>query len=210
MDEQFVFDIAQPYDLFDLIACVQDTFPEHEPMSRALRLKREDYLPYSDLVCKKAVDERMTIVIRSHRTTKLVGFCINEDFASALEYSKARISPKMQPLLALLEDFDRRHLGDQLPPKKKVFHLYMLGVLPEFANYGLGKELVNRSLQMAKEKGFAQAVVEATGPVSQKICRKVPFVERQAVAYESFRYRGEPVFRNIEGVTHCHLMDRAI
>jgi len=206
MDEPFIFEIAQPYDLFDLTACVQETFPEHEPMSRALGLKKSDYLPYSDLVCKKAVDERLTIIVRSHRTTKIVGFCINEDFASALEYSKAKISPKMQPLLALLEDLDRLHLGDSLPPKRKVFHLYMLGVMKEYANYGLGKELMNRSLKLAKEKGFSEAIVEATGPVSQSICRKIPFTEKHAVEYQTFQYGGVPVFRKVEGVTHCRLM----
>lgn len=199
------YDLIGPEDQSQLVELIQDTFPEHEPMARALRLTRADYLPYTDLVAAKAVRERMTVVARLNGTRRFVGYCISEDFYQCPTYSMEKINPRMFPILDLLESLDRC-----IPAPAKageVFHLYMLGVLPEYARLGIGRRLIENSLRLARESGFQSAVAEATGPYSQRICEKMGFNERGAVHYAGFRHGGRAVFESIPAALACRLVE---
>ena len=206
MSEEIIFDLLQEQD--PLAEIVQETFPLNEPMSRCLGLSLEDYLPYTELVCQKAVSEKMTIVARLKRSGEIIGFCINEDFMSAPIYSAENISSKMKPLLYLLEALDHKYFGASPVKAREFFHLYMLGVRADWNGMGIGEKLVKESLRLGCKLGFSQMVLEATGATSQKIATKLGFIEKEAICYSSFVHNGEKVFAPIQGVNRCCLMMR--
>ncbi len=60
-------------------------------------------------------------------------------------------------------------------------------------------------------KKFSCVIAEATGSVSQHILRdKLGFKEKFAIEYESFTYKGENVFKNIEGAHSCILVEKQL
>ncbi len=207
MKEEIRYELAETQDTPGLVDCVQRNFPTREPMAIALDLSPADYLSYSRLVCEKAIQDRLTWVAKSTATGSILGFCINEDYQSAPDYSASALNPKILPILALLEDLDRQYLSPNNARKGDIFHLYMLAVDAEYAGTRIGTTLLRKSLNLAKGLGYQRAAAEATGPASQSLCRKLGFLERGSVAYADYRYDGRCLFAEVEGVTHCWLFE---
>lgn len=207
MSFEISYDLIAPGDFAELVETVQSTFPDKEPMAVALGITPAEYRRYTELVCQKAVREGLTVVARMQDTHEIVGFCINEDFATAPVYSLEAIHPKMFPLLEILEDLDRAYLGIGPVPKQELFHLYMLGVRAPWERLGIGQELVQRSLHLARESGYRTALAEATGLGSQRLCGRLNFTPRHAIAYSQFQYQGRLVLREVKGPTHCVLFE---
>jgi ribosomal protein S18 acetylase RimI-like enzyme len=206
------FEIARPTDRDDLVRCVQETFPGREPMAVALGIPPSDYLGYTEMVCEKAIEDDLTIVARERGRGRMVGFCIAEDLVFATRYSRAPISRKLLPLMALLEVLDDRYL-DARPVEPKggeICHLYMLGTITGVSRQGLGRRLIIETLGLAGRHGFKRAIAETTGPYSQKILRTLDFSVRESVEYRSFLYEGVPVFGGITEATHCLLVERRL
>jgi len=65
-------------------------------------------------------------------------------------------------------------------------------------------------LENGAGKGYRTGVAEATGLVSQHICRKFGFVDRFEIPYKTFTFQGKRVFESIEGHRSIILMDKAL
>ncbi len=197
------YDLIQPSDAKGLVDLIQETFPEREPMAVALQLSRADYLPYTDLVVAKAVRDRLTVVARLKGANRLLGFCIAEDYFGSPVYSLEKVNQRMLPLLHLLETLDRQ--GPIPRRTREIYHLYMLGVAPDYARLGIGRGLLQRSLKLGSENGFQSAIAEATGPYSQRLCASLGFAERAALSYEGYTVSGQAVFEGIRAASGCKL-----
>jgi GNAT superfamily N-acetyltransferase len=165
-------------------------------MARILDIKPEDYLSFTRSVCEKAVAEKLSWVALAESTAPL--------------YSDFNLNPKFFPLFALLEELDNRYLIATTKAPEEIFHLYMLGVLPAYSGHGIGRELLKGSVNFAREKGFTIAVAEATGVVSQSLCRSLGFETKASVAYDSFVFAGGRPFRDISEPRCCTLVERVL
>jgi len=208
---QVVYRLAELNHLDSLIECVQQSFPspQGETMARILDIKPEDYLSFTRSVCEKAVAEKLSWVALAE-CDKVVGFCISEPMSTAPLYSDLNLNPKFFPLFALLEELDNRYLITTTTDPEEIFHLYMLGVLPAYSGHGIGRELLKGSVNFAREKGFTIAVAEATGVVSQSLCRSLGFETKASVAYDSFVFAGGRPFRDVTEPRCCNLMERVL
>jgi len=178
-------------------------------MARILDIRPEDYLSFTRMVCEKAVTEKLSWVALAE-SNKVVGFCISEPMSTAPLYSDFNLNPKFFPLFALLEELDNRYLITTTTDPEEIFHLYMLGVLPAYSGYGIGRELLKGSINFAREKGFTIAVAEATGAVSQSLCRSLGFETKASVAYDSFVFAGRRPFRDVSEPRCCTLVERVL
>lgn len=206
---QTVFRIAEFSHLESLVDCVQQSFPypQGETMASRLGIRPEEYLPFTQLVCEKAIADALSWVALDE-SENVLGFCISEPMYKAPRYSDFQLSTKFSALFALLEELDNRYLSTTSADSKEMFHLYMLGVLPTFSGNGMGRELLRRSLNFAREKGFTLAVAEATGTRSQTLCQSLGFETKASVAYDSFFFNGTQPFRDIKEPRTCILVER--
>jgi hypothetical protein len=70
--------------------------------------------------------------------------------------------------------------------------------------------LLHTCLENSVRKGYKTGIAEATGVVSQHICRKFGFVGCFEIPYKIFVFQGKRVFESIEGHRGIILMDKAL
>jgi hypothetical protein len=58
-------------------------------------------------------------------------------------------------------------------------------------------QLVAKSLENGRRKGYRLAVTEATNKISQHLFHKQGFMERVRGSYQDHRYQGQPFFASI-------------
>jgi ribosomal protein S18 acetylase RimI-like enzyme len=209
--KEIIYDVFRESDLEQTIACITEVFPIREPMTRALRFTPDEYYFFAEIYCKKAAKEGLSAVAKDRATGKVIGFCISEDFASEPIEGIEKINVKSYPIMALLASLDEEYRKAHKVEKGHIFHLYMVGVSEPYENQDIAMILLDKNLKLAKMKKFSYVIAEATGPVSQHILRdKLGFKEKFAIEYESFTYKGENVFKNIEGAHSCILVEKQL
>ena len=84
-----------------------------------------------------------------------------------------------------------------LPTATTIFSGLILSVHPSTRGLGLGKELVTRTNQMAKNRGCSHVYVEATGMYSQAIFKKLNFQVLHETQYEGVKHKdGSELFKD--------------
>ncbi|NEP90028.1 MAG: hypothetical protein F6K18_26175 [Okeania sp. SIO2C2] len=90
----------------------------------------------------------------------------------------------------------------------KIFHVFFLGAREQYRGRKISNKLVENNLKMAAQGGFSTAIVEATGNISQYICRKYGFEDRVSLNYQTYEYKGVKVFEEIKEHESCILMEK--
>jgi len=135
---------------------------------------------------------------------------LSDDFASPLDLDVRQISPKLLPILTMLEVLDEQFRRGRDISAGQFVHLFMLGVDSHFAGQGIAQGLVQACVDHGSQRGYRAALTEATGRVSQHIFRKNGFVERFRVCYPDFLYEGKAVFASIRGHEAALLMEQSL
>jgi GNAT superfamily N-acetyltransferase len=195
-------------DVEEMTALIAATFSRAEPMGAALGLHPGVVRQVVSVFALRAVEDGLTLVARDTGTGELVGALLADDFAAPPPEGIDAVSERFRPIAALLEELDASYrVGRSMRPGEYL-RLAMLGVSPAAAGRRVGQRLVELCLENGARRGFRTAVTEATGRVSQHICRKHGFVERITCPYGSFRFEGRPVFASIAEHHGAVLMDR--
>jgi hypothetical protein len=97
--KEIIYDVFRESDLEQTIACITEVFPKREPMTRALRFTSEELYLFSEIYCKKAAKEGLSIVAKDRTTSKVIGFCISEDLASEPIEGIKKINVKSNPIM---------------------------------------------------------------------------------------------------------------
>jgi len=91
-----------------------------------------------------------------------------------------------------------------------MFHIYFLGIIEKYRSRMISNNLLEKNLNMAIEKGFLVAKVEATGNISQHIFRKYGFEDRCSIDYQTYEYKGRKIFQGIKEHKSLILMDKVL
>ncbi|KAJ0176254.1 hypothetical protein K1T71_008428 [Dendrolimus kikuchii] len=77
----------------------------------------------------------------------------------------------------------------------RILECRIISVSEQARGRGLAKELMARSVDLAKEQGFKLFKVDATGAYSQRICKSLGLQELKRVVYSEYcDDTGEPIF----------------
>jgi len=204
------FDVANPSDADGVVRLLAAVFSESEPPAVAMGLTFADMKQFLQLVVPSVIRDGLTVISRSEVTGELVGALLTDDFASPPDLEMSQVSPKLAPILSMLETLDEQFRDGKTLAPGKYLHLFMLGVDARLAGQGIGQGLVKACLDNALRKGYQAAVTEATGKVSQHIFRKNGFIDRFSVSYRDFRYENKAVFASIMEHEKAILMDRPV
>lgn len=204
------FTLFEPADLDEMASLLATAFGKHEVMAISSGYTHQELVDFVKLLGPAAHRDKLTVVARDIPSGAMIGALLSEDFCAEAPEGFDRVSDKFRPTLTLLEQLDTQYRqGKDIRPGH-FLHLYMLGVKRTHTGKKIGQHLLTTSLENAAARGYRMALAEATGAVSQSICRKLGFVERLSVSYQDYTYQGRRVFAHIEGVTGTVLMDRSL
>ncbi|CAN5590111.1 hypothetical protein BH10PLA2_BH10PLA2_27070 [soil metagenome] len=203
------YSVLQQSDFAELAFVLGDSFSRGEPMAIAVGMTASEIQPIVACFASKAVAEQVTIIARTD-AGKLVGALLAQDFSTPPPAGPEKTTHLFQPIGALLDRLDEEYRHGKAIEPGQYLHLFMLGVLPEWAGQGIGLQLVATTLKNGYKRGYRVAVTEATGRGSQHIFRSLGFRERIARKYEDYQFEGKAVFRSIDGHEATLLMDKEL
>lgn len=202
--------VAKPSDSDDIVRLLAQVFSESDPPAVAMALSFEEMKQFLQLVVPHVIPDGLTVIARNKDTGELAGVMLSDDFASPPAADPGQISPKLLPILSMLDSLDEQFRRGKTISRGRYLHLFMLGVDSQFAGRGVGQEVVKACIENAVQMGYRTALTEATGRVSQHIFRKSGFVERFSVSYQDFIYENRKVFASIQGHDRAILMEKAL
>ena len=197
-------------DLDELATLLGEAFAKDEPMARAGGYARRGLADFVKLFGPLAAQERLTPIARDVASGRMIGSFLSEDFASPAPEGIDRAGEPFRPTLTLLAHLDDEYRKGKVIVPGRYLHLFMIGVDRAFTGRGIGQNLLACCLENGIRRGYAMAVTEATGTVSQSIFRKAGFTEQMRVEYKDYIYDGRRVFESIEGHVGTLLMDKAL
>ncbi len=209
-DDLIHYAVLQAGDIAPMTRLLAARFSAAEPPAVAMGLSFAELAEFLQRLAPGAVADGLTVVARSAARDAVVGVLLCDDFAAPPQIDVQRISKRFLPIFAMLDSLDGQYRRGRTIQPGQYLHLFMLAVDAEFGGQGVAQGLVAACLANACRKGYRWAVVEATGVVSQRVCRKLGFEERFRVPYHDFRYGGEAVFASIVDHGGAALMDRIL
>ena len=193
-------------DIGATIKCMVKTFLYDEPMTRSLKIPEKEFEHFTKLICGKMAEERLSYICKNS-FNEVIAFCLNEDLITEPLKGIENITPKMKPILNVLEKLDALYLRDRNRKRKVFFHMFMVGALREYRGRGIVQRLITNSIRSAKSKGFCKILTEATSLKSQNLfIKKFGFDELYKLDYKRFAYNKSRVFENI-GEKYCKLLE---
>ena len=171
------FRIANHSRYEDVQTLLYNNFHPDEPMSNALNIY--DGIHRSPILTQFAIDgmnENMTIVAIDDATNKLLGVSINQTAKPSQvdpeeelhEYLKAYNDPKFSHILKVLHRVNK-NAGDLFTSLDTsiFFDIKMVATDKDNRKGGLAKDLLQRSVDLARVLGFKTVKTEATGKRKQ-------------------------------------------
>ncbi|WP_018299620.1 GNAT family N-acetyltransferase [Fangia hongkongensis] len=193
------YEILSSERLEETIRFVTEHFVEHEYLTRESGLDYASFERFSRLYCQASLCHRLSIIAVDTEINEVIGFAINEDPNSPMAVDASifyDISVNFHPFLEMLTELSARYLT--IPSQEKMsFHLYLLGVKPQYQGKGIGKALVELSEIRARQKGFRYIVIEATSPPTKPICERLNYTNLGHVSYRDFTLDGEKPYEHI-------------
>ncbi|MGB3511492.1 MAG: hypothetical protein WBA93_20095 [Microcoleaceae cyanobacterium] len=208
-ENEIVYKILQEKDLEQTINCLVDVFPNAEPISIALKITPNEFYPFAEMICRKAVAEGLSHIAKDRATSEVAGFIISESLSQDLYAEEDKnISQKFKIAFQFLQELNEQYEMDKKVVNDKIFHVFLLGAREEYKGRKIANKLVENNLKMAAQAEFSKAIVEATGNISQHICRKYGFEDKAFLDYQTYEYRGIKVFEEIKEHKSCILMEK--
>ncbi|XP_040571186.1 arylalkylamine N-acetyltransferase-like 2 [Lepeophtheirus salmonis] len=187
-------------------------FVSHEPLNASINICDPGYrMPWFDTYVKKNVSEGLTVLAEDTQTKELVGIAIGTECKQSPEPSESSSSSEhegcnmviprwevMPVKFGLVLDFLEYIASSadifETYNVSRYMELFILNTHSEKRYPGLGTEIVHRSMELGKKKGFELYVTEATSFFSQKIFTKEGFTLLKEMAFEEYRPHGKVVF----------------
>jgi|SRR5919199_519062 ribosomal protein S18 acetylase RimI-like enzyme len=209
-NNQILFQRIQPSDIEQTATCIYEVFTNFELITKALKISFAELHSVVLPICKKAVDDELSIIAKGKETGEVVGFIISEDFITVSLEAQENIDKKFEAYFYLLSELEENYRSRHPVKARQVLHISLLGVQEKYTKKNIATTLVRENLSLAKHHNFETAIAEATAAVSQHIFRNLGFTEEFAIEYKSYKFKGEQVLSSIENPPSCLLMSSPI
>lgn len=186
---------------------MKNYFFTHEPISKLLNLNENEIEIFMHEILPDILNENLSL-ISFNDNNELNGCVLCEDFYNKIRNENNYVfNKKFLPLFSLLEELDQIYITNNEINKNETFHLFMIATNEK----GLSVEMTNFALEYAKKNHFKNAILEATGPISQFIAhQKLNFQILKRVYYNDFTYDNTHIFKGIEGTDCCILFEKKL
>ena len=209
-----IYELLQEKDLEKTIACVTDVFTSREPLTTALGLTPDEFYPFAKLFCDKAVEDRLSYIVKDAATDEVIGFLIAEDLVQDPDFhdSYERVFQeivKIQPLIDVVDKLEETYLENKDVKKGEVFHMFLGGINQGYQHRGIPELALEQLLNNAQRQKFMAAIIEVSGLHSQRNMLNAGFEEKCFIDYQDYTYEGKHVFAGIPKINKkCILMEK--
>ena len=199
---------------------VMETFFRSEPMNQCLNTKipEEIDLPWLKQVLIKAKNDNISLAfydIESNRSLPIAYAINHHDQKDKIEHSEDILysslnqkclqkSDHINNLISKLHeniDLCEQYSGENL------FHIYFLGVDPNYRRNKLATRLINDSIKLAQEKNFDLIYADVTSDYSLNAFLQHNFHILKTINYHSYEnLNGEKIFQLIETHQGCSIV----
>ena len=100
-------------------------FSTADPPAVAMALTEEEMEQFTADLCAKAVTDGLTVIARHRAANQVAGVLLTEDFATRPDFSKTSFSPKLLPILAMLDGLDEEYRKSRSVSAGQYLHLFM-------------------------------------------------------------------------------------
>lgn len=154
-----------------------------EPSMRFLNIPYEDLHRLFEPLVRLTIQDGLSLVLLENG--KCVSAMLNDDFSEA--YESIAMPAALRPLfdfLTLLHDNPVEKEMRRL--KKRCFHFFCGGTIPEGRKKGYLGMLSRVGYEHARNRRFDYVLVEATSPYTQRLCRNQGFELMHSAPNASF------------------------
>jgi len=169
-------------------------FSQEEPLSIGTKTTPMAYFPYAFGYAKRCAQAGLSHIAIEKSSSMVVGFHLCSDADEWVEPHSVDEGVLIQ--LRLLDDLhavyeeslQNKHNGKSsaVTEPRKTFKICSAGVYAFCRRVGLTKRMFMAALELAKEKGYEQIMVECTGFASQGLYAKIGFKDVARIYYEDY------------------------
>lgn len=198
--------------LDEAVKCLSYGFANYETMCKYLKVKGLEL----EKIFKQIVQGcySYSYVAKDPTTNRIIGVAIYNDLNFFIKIEPPNIlCSKLQAIMALLSELEGMFIdkNSDLIKERKYIYGYAMYVEPEYNGKGASVNLAMIAEENAKKQGFDNLVYICTGKISQGLAIEVFNLKvREKIEYKNFKFNGDYVFSNIEDVSSCMLLTRAL
>lgn len=174
--------------LDEVIECATSHFIDNEYLTKESKLSHIEFRKLVETHCKITLIEKLSIIACNKKSNRVIGFSISEDPKSQRAVHADQfilISKNFIPFFKILESLHRKCFKLNIK-QGECFHLFLLGVLPEYQGRKIGKTLVQLSEQHAIENKFKHLLIEATSPITKPLCESLNYRNLGNIVYRDY------------------------
>lgn len=185
--------------LEETIDVVTQHFIKEEYLTRESKLTYSEFGKFVRAYCELDLSQKLSLIALDKNTKKVIGFSISEDpqLPEAVNPNDyLSLSPNFEPFFAVLNELHHQCLKTEFK-QGECYHLFLLGVLPEYQGKKIGKTLLKLSGEYAKSKDFKYVLVEATSPITKPLCEKLEYKNLGNITYKDFVLNNKKPFSHL-------------
>ncbi len=192
------------------IECLCLLFSNYEPLGKALQITPDELKPFvTDLVNYAIVNDLSWVAI-DNASSQVVGVRIvsdiHHDFKLS-EYGSQKLDV-IETFLSSLYDSQSNELSGE---RNTVLHCWMVGVLPEFQQQGVLRNLYRMASSWAFHQGFRFGIEEATNKYNLHFLEKeTRVIKLSRHCYAKYEHLGSYPFLTAEEHKECVLCKYAL
>lgn len=204
------FSIGKKEHAEKVLKFMETDYLDNEPVARSFKIGRQDY----DTVLKPLMLEDYLggLTILAKKNDEIAGVCISQrcchwygDHLEKMSCDTDNLQVrKYLQLIAFLHREPRIHqkLGEDV-----IFNIAHLSVSKNFKNQGIGKDLMKKSLALARDANYNYAKVICTNMFTQKICDKIGMTPAWNLPYKNILSEEtcKPLILPDDPHTHAHV-----
>ena len=179
----------------EILKFLDATYFKDEPLCRNKDLEEEDSGSLKEDFISM-IQQGLSLMAVDDKTGQVIGVALSEPedrYLTDTTDGSAKIIEQLNLVafanksVSVYEEYD----------VDTIFHFLFLSVHPNYRGFGIATKLVQKSIELAKLRGFKVAKAEATGKYSQKLFTNLDFDILFQISYNDYKVDGEVVFRNM-------------
>lgn len=192
----------------DVIAaarCIARNFVD-EPLVKHLNISENEFYPFAEVFCKKAVKDKLSFVAKNHHGN-IIGCVITEDMYENITLPQD-LTPKFQPILAILEQLTAYALDKfNLKFKKnEILHGVFEAVDRTYRGTDVAANLIATSVDIAMKRGYKYYYSEVAPAAYKMLNKVVDYKSLNSIKYKDFLYCDYKPFAGLEGEVKAVLL----
>lgn len=168
---------AKKNDINATLNFIEDNYFREEPLSKSLNITQKSLKGPLEIFIKDSITQGMTVIAKGNSSNEIIGVslnirCCRFDVGKYADLAKCTTSINTKKLFHIWSMLARESRPHDRTNQMCLFEIKMLAVKKECQRQKLGSELVQKSLELARDLNFMYAVISCTNSYARQIIHK--------------------------------------